>query len=475
MTSPANQQNPIPATNTSATASSYASAAGAPKKTVPQAPVVVPASHPPVVVGSSSAAPAQNAKAASLQSPVNGKTAAPPVIPAVLRGSSNLNGSDHSRKSSVTMAANGPSGYVANGASIAGAKSGIQFGYDSPAMAHSTPQTGHSAPIPIPGGNQRVPSPAHSPSPIPQPSASGGRPPAGLQQPGGQMTFGSLNSDGDRHMRQGSVPSNPNALGPQPNTHFRRESNHSVQSDNPGGPNRGNFAPQGGRGRGNFNPHASQFNNQMGYPPNNQFRNGPGQGRAMPPAFQPQPRTMPYPNSPQPTRSPALVNSIPNTPNMPPATMQPSMAMNTPPQYHYPPPMAPQHQQVQFPFPAASNYTNNSHNKLHSKPYKNKGRREHDRPFHPGRQADPARELYQSDTLQPPRRYSQRTDTMWREQNMNSMRAVSNGTSKSPSLDPKHQSLPVPEIPPPPQPPPPPTTTQLPLICLPKMVDLNFG
>lgn len=332
MTSPANQQNPIPATNTSATtATSYASAAGAPKKPA-QAPVVATGSHPPVVVGASSSS-AQNAKGAS-SSPVNGKPAVTPAVPAVARGSSNLNGSgpDHSRKSSVTMAANAPNSF-ANGGPVGGAKSGIQFGFDSPAMAHSTPQSGSAAPIPIPGGNPRVPSPAHSPSPIPQPSASGGRPPSGLQQPSGQMTFGSLSSDGERHMRQGSVPPNPNS---QPGTHFRRESGHSAQGDGAG---RGNFQPQGGRGRGGFNPN---YNQQMGYPPNNQFRNGPGQGRGMPPAFQPQPRNMQYPNSPQPNRSPALVPSMPNTPNMAQASMQPNMAIQTPPQYHYPPPMAPQ-------------------------------------------------------------------------------------------------------------------------------------
>jgi translation initiation factor 4G len=146
-------------------------------------------------------------------------------------------------------------------------------------------------------------------------------------------------------MRQGSVPPNPNAMGSQTGAHLRRESNHSVQSDNPGGPNRGNFNPQGGRGRG-FNPHSNSYNNQMGYPPNNQYRGGgPGQGRAMPPPFQPQSRNMQYPNSPQPTRSPALVPSMPNTPNMTSATMP---AMQTPPQFHYPPPM-PAQQNYGFP------------------------------------------------------------------------------------------------------------------------------
>ncbi|KPA44872.1 translation initiation factor 4g [Fusarium langsethiae] len=329
MTPPANQQNSTPANNTPATTASYASAAGAPKKS-PQTPVVATGSHPAAVVGSSSSS--QNAKDAS-SSPVNGK---PAVAPAVPRSSANLNGSDHSRKSSVTMAANAPNNFVANGGPVGGAKSNIQFGFDSPAMANSTPQSTSAAPIPIPGGgNARVPSPAHSPSPIPQPSASGGRPPSGLQQASGTMTFGSLGSDGERHMRPGSVSNNPNA---QSGAHFRRESGHSAQGDGAG---RGNFQAQGGRGRG-FNPHGNSFNPQMGYPPNNQYRNGPGQGRGMPAAFQPQPR---YPNSPQPARSPALVPSMPGTPNMQTANMQPNMAMATPPQYHYPPPMAQQHQQ----------------------------------------------------------------------------------------------------------------------------------
>ena len=152
-------------------------------------------------------------------------------------------------------------------------------------------------------------------------------------------------------MRQGSVPPNPNAMGSQqPGAHFRRESNQSVQSEGPGGPNRGNFAPQGNRGRG-FNPHNNSYNHQMGYPPNNQFRNGPGQGRGMPPAFQPQaPRNMAYPNSPQPNhRSPAMVPSMPGTPNMPPSQMQPAV----PPAYHYGGPMPAQPQQVLSPLSTA--------------------------------------------------------------------------------------------------------------------------
>ncbi|ETR98443.1 hypothetical protein M419DRAFT_88939 [Trichoderma reesei RUT C-30] len=443
MTSPANQQTPIPATTTNApTAPSYASAAGAPKKPA-QAPVVASGSNAPLVVGSSApTASAQNAKAASSPSPVNGKQPVPPAVPTVARSSFNGSGPDHFRKGSVTMAANGPSGFVPNGGSIAGAKSGIQFGYDSPAMGHSTPHVGHSAPIPVPDANNhhRVPSPAHSPAPIPQPSASGGRPPSSLQQPTNQMTFGSLGSDGDRHMRQGSVPPNPN-LANQSGAHFRRESSHSVQSDS----SRGNFGPQNNRNRNSFNPHATQFNNQMGFPPQNQFRT-PGQNRGMPPSFQPNPRG--YPNSPQPARSPALANlvpSLPGTPNMPPATMQPNMAMPNAPAYHYPPPIPASHQQqVQYPFPAVAA-------KMHSKPSykKSKSRREYDRHFSQGSPLDTAHDAptsaawpqQQQQQQHHQRRFGsqgQRADTQWRAHDKNNMRPISSGIQKdgpsSPSL-----------------------------------------
>lgn len=105
------------------------------------------------------------------------------------------------------MAANTSGTFAPNGGPVGGTKPGIQFGFDSPAMAQSTPQSAAAAPIPIPGGNNNnsVPSPANSPSPIPQPSASGGRPPAGLQS-GSQMTFGSLPSDGEVSQQTKLVP-----------------------------------------------------------------------------------------------------------------------------------------------------------------------------------------------------------------------------------------------------------------------------
>jgi translation initiation factor 4G len=411
MTSTANQQNTVPAPTTATTASSYASAAGAPKKPASQQPVVVAGSQQPPVVVASSASPAQNAKPAS-PAPVNGKPAVAPAVPAVVRGTTN---GAHSRQSSVTMASNGPNSFTANGGSVGGGKSGIQFGFDSPAVSHSTPQSGTSAPIPIPGGNPRVSTPSHSPSPIPQPSASGGgRPPSGLAPASGQMTFGSLSSDGERHMRQGSLPPNHNG----PGAHFRRESNHSIQSDHAG---RGNFVPQGGRGRGGYNPN---YNNQMGYPPNNQFRNNGGQGRGMPPAFQPQPRNMPYPNSPQPNhRSPAMAPSMPGTPNMPPANMQPNMAMQTPPQHHYAPPMAPQYSQVQPPFSSASNKLSFKNKKSKQRPHKL---------LQPGRRSDPARELYSNDFSTQGHRFSNRTGRLGSQEFGRTLESSSGNSQKFP-------------------------------------------
>ncbi|KAM0334029.1 hypothetical protein ACHAQA_001049 [Verticillium albo-atrum] len=353
MTSTASSQNNPAPNSSAASAPSYASAAGASKKPA-STPLIATGSNqsPPVVVGGSSA---QHAKSSG-PSPVNGRPPITPAVPApaVAHGSNNnsnnMNGAgEHSRKSSVTISANGPNSYAANGGPVGGgSKSGIQFGFkDSPAIAHSSPQMS-AAPIPIPGGNQsaRVPSPAHSPSPIPQPSASGGRPPSGMAQQG-NMTFGSLGSDGDRHMRQASTPQNPAALASQPGAHIRRESAVSQQSDMSGaaasGNNRPNFTPQGGRGRGNtpYNPAHPPFNASQGFPPN--FQPGPGRGRGgMPPAFHPAGRPMGYPNSPGPARSPALTHSQPGTPNMAPAQMHNGMPNQN--QYHYPAPGMPPHQ-----------------------------------------------------------------------------------------------------------------------------------
>lgn len=278
---------------------SYASAT---KKAVSSPPVAAGSSStsPAVAVGNATAAP--QSKTAST-APANGRPSVTPAVPVVSTPVVNGNSQDHTRKASVTM--NGS--FVANGSSNA-PKAPIQFGSlaESPAVTHSTPHVAQStsAPIAIPS-NPRVTSPAQSPSPIPQPAASGGgRPPSTIQS--GGMTFGSHpGGDGDRHMRQASMGQAPLAPGVQ--GHDRRPSNESGLSA------RGGFTPQGGRGRGYSNSYQNQqFNN-------NHYRGPPGQGRGgMPGQFQGQGRPMPpYANSPhQPARSPALTNSVPTTPNM---------------------------------------------------------------------------------------------------------------------------------------------------------------
>jgi translation initiation factor 4G len=334
MTSTASQQNQNPAQTPAAPVAtpSYASAAGANKKPT-TSPRSAAGSHPPVVVGSSAPA-AQNGKT-STAAPMNGRPNIAPAVPTVVtppvaRGSSIVNGgADHARKSSVTISANAPASHIANGGPAGGPK-GIQFGFnESPAIAHSTPQAGGPAPIPIPGsGNPRIQSPAHSPSPIPQmPQQSGGgqRAPSVPQAP---VTFGSFPGDNDRHMKQ----HNAVAMGQSP--HVRRDSQASTHGEGMhGGPahGRGGYQGQGRGGRGNFNP---QYNNSnMGYPPNRNF-SGPNAGRGgMQPYHQGRGGMQQFPNSPQPHRaSPATTPAMPHvTPTMQPA----ALAAGAQP-YHYP-------------------------------------------------------------------------------------------------------------------------------------------
>ncbi len=109
-----------------------------------------------------------------------------PAVPAVINGSSNSGAAaDHARKGSVTISAAGPTGFATNG----GPKAALKFGYESPAVAYSTP-------TPFIPGSQRIPSPAQPPSPIPVASASGGRPPT-MSQDGTGMQFGSFGGDSD--------------------------------------------------------------------------------------------------------------------------------------------------------------------------------------------------------------------------------------------------------------------------------------
>ncbi|KAJ5673794.1 hypothetical protein N7462_009233 [Penicillium macrosclerotiorum] len=275
----------------------------------------------PVTVGGS----AQHGKSTSV-SPVNGKpmqTQQPqqsgvtivnggaPTAPAAQ--------GDHSRKPSVTITSAGTSGYMPNGGPASRPNS-LQFGFanqqSSPNMgnpavlASSQPQSGLGAP----SMNPRVTSPQTSPSPIPQPASSGGRPPPSTYQAQGNVpNFGSFGDSGDNNA----------PLGPG-SQHLRRESSQSTHSDMSNhmgsGPGRGGYPHQGGRGRGYSQ---SGYQGQMPYSPGPSFRqtpnqprggpnmgpqyHGPNQGRPMPP----------FPNSPhQANRSPALASAHPTTPQM---------------------------------------------------------------------------------------------------------------------------------------------------------------
>jgi translation initiation factor 4G len=172
MTSTASQPQSSAPNPSSSAAPSYASAAGANKK--PTTPLIATGTNPATVAANTSSAPiAQNGKPVSA-SPVNGQ-ANQPAAPVPINGATN----SHARKqSSIVIGSTGP---IVNGGLVAGSRSSnIQFG--SPSLAQASPNLRH------------IPSPAHSPSPIPIPMATGGRPNmnAGAPPP---MTFGSFPGD----------------------------------------------------------------------------------------------------------------------------------------------------------------------------------------------------------------------------------------------------------------------------------------
>lgn len=266
-------------------------------------------------------------------SPVNGRVAIPPAVPtvgasAVLNGNTPTSSSsgvgEHSRKPSVTISAAGASGYMPNGGPVAGKPIGdkkIQFGShgaDSSLGAQKVlpppNQSTNTLAVNTPS-NPRVTSPQTSPSPIPQPPASGGgRPPSSLHGNSTSLSFGNFGGPETNQMRPPGAPQGPLAPGPQ-SSHLRRESSQSQHSDMsnhampPGG--RGGYPSQAGRGRGNFQGQYPQQN--MGYIPGSNSRPPPSQPRnsqTIPP-YQNQNRSLaPFPNSPhQAARSPALANS----------------------------------------------------------------------------------------------------------------------------------------------------------------------
>ncbi|KAI1001404.1 Eukaryotic translation initiation factor 4 gamma [Podosphaera aphanis] len=324
-------------TSVSASTPLYSSAA---KKAV-SSPAIASGSStqsPIVAVGISGSVQPNHGKS-NCPLPMNGKSSISPAVPVVTappiaHSSSATNGAfSHGRKYSVTISANGPSSI--NSSSLSGSSGKIQFGSitDSPALSHSSPQIyHHNASAPVSTPNPRVCDPAHSPSPIPQPSASGGRPP--VVGPSNGVNFGSFGGDGDRHIWQAASPQPQLAPGVQQPCHNRRDSSQSGHSDMSGHQTRGGFPPAN-RGRGGFQ---GQYQSQQmgGYAPqNNSYRNSQSQGRGGMPPYQSQGRP-PFPNSPhQTSRSPALpTSSIPGTPNMNQSIPMPTQQL---------PPFFPQH------------------------------------------------------------------------------------------------------------------------------------
>ncbi|PKX99859.1 hypothetical protein P168DRAFT_83405 [Aspergillus campestris IBT 28561] len=347
-------------TTSSSSRSSYASATKKSATDSTAAPVTVGGSSHH---GKSSApSPVSGQPMQQSQSPgvtiVNGAPAASASSPSVPANSSQP---DHARKPSVTITSAGTSGYIPNGGPSSRPNS-LQFGFanqqtspnlGAPAALSGPPQSGLGVAA---TANPRITSPQTSPSPIPQPASSGGRPPpSSYQSQGNVPNFGSFGEAGD-NMR----PSSQAPLGPGPqSTHLRRESSQSTHSDMSNhmgsGPGRGGYPHQGGRGRGYSQ---SGYQGQMPYSPGPNFRspNQPRGGPNMGPQFHGpnQGRPMgPFPNSPhQANRSPALANAHPaTTPQM---NQVPMAHPQMPPQpYGYGQHMAPQ---TNYPYDAGYGY-----------------------------------------------------------------------------------------------------------------------
>ncbi|CAL8581330.1 hypothetical protein XPA_007029 [Xanthoria parietina] len=334
------------------------------------------------------AGPAQNGKVESA-STVNGKGPITPAVPAMGGAPAVVNGNtagmppsgpaDHGRKASLNITPAGASVHLPNGDQVGAKPAGgtaIKWGSlnadGSPALANAIPQPSQSTNTLAvnPPTNPRVTSPAASPSPIPQPPASGGRPPSTFQGQNNGMSFGSMptGDDPNRQMRPGMPQSNLGS-GPQ-SAHLRRESSQSAHSEygNPGmgpGANRGGYPPQGGRGRGGYNAQYPQ-QQQMGYSQGSNFR-APSQPRGAPNAPSPYPPRQSlaaqYTNSPhQANRSPSLPPSQPvqhpqqhhPQPGQMPISSSPYMTYG-----HYAPlPGQSQNQHVGAPFYDAAVYTN---------------------------------------------------------------------------------------------------------------------
>ena len=107
----------------------------------------------------------------------------------------------HGRKPSVVISASGASGQMPNGGPVgSNSRPNINFGSMMNNQGSAAPQNNASSQaqgsgLNTPRQDPRVISPAASPSPIPQPAASGGKPPVGLHGQGNGLSFGSMGQE----------------------------------------------------------------------------------------------------------------------------------------------------------------------------------------------------------------------------------------------------------------------------------------
>ena len=212
---PLNAQLPIDSSATSGTTSPLPGAVPAQLPVRSYASATKTATQIPSTPAGASA-PSQNAKPAS-DTPVNGIEAmaqgGPQAASTVPNGTPNH--VEHGRKPSVVINASGASGYTPNGGPVGQAtRPPISFGSinsgGSPLPPASVPYPSQTSSLPTPQRDPCVISPAHSPSPIPQPQASGGRPPSGLQNQSNGVTFGSMGGESEQvssvcHMTKNSI------------------------------------------------------------------------------------------------------------------------------------------------------------------------------------------------------------------------------------------------------------------------------
>jgi len=195
----------------------------------------------------------------------------------------------HGRKPSVVISASGASGQIANGGPVGNnPRPNISFGsmiQGSPASQNNASSQSQGSGLNTPRQDPRVISPAASPSPIPQPAASGGKPPVVHPGQGNGLSFGSMgqeNGDVSQYIvHQGGCVCNTDVIyktrgpltpGQQP-AHLRRESSQSNHSDMSNVSHMGRGGYQGaGRGRGGFAPPFAPHSPATGYRQTNTTR-----------------------------------------------------------------------------------------------------------------------------------------------------------------------------------------------------------